>query len=288
MALSFVQHPTNNLSIHHSLFNKSYSTTSSSLKLHSSSASAARLCSGLRTSFGLAPPPLCSILRSTRQYRRYSKVSSSDDDAADDDFFTFEKFTEKAIDVVSIAKDEAKRSGYDLFGAEHVLLAIISEGTSVAADFLTESMRIENVQEAREAVKTCTERGSRFDANRVFKLSIDNARELGHDYVDVDHILLGLIPEDESNGTVVLDILKNSGVDPTSIRKQLLERMDEQKMVMLKKYGTNLTKQGVQAGFVAGHTKDVVEQVINNLCTFNPTRRNPCLIGKSRVVSTEI
>ncbi|KAI3905032.1 hypothetical protein MKW92_029741, partial [Papaver armeniacum] len=178
--------------------------------MHSSSASAARLCSGLRTSYCLAPPPPCSILRSARKHRQYSNVSLSDA-ASDEDFYTFEKFTEKAINVVTLAKVEAKRSGYYLFGAEHVLLAIISEGTSIAADILTESMQLDNVEDARKEVKTFTKQGSRFDANRVFKLSIDNARKLGHDYVDVEHILLGLIPEDESNGTVVLDILKMFG-----------------------------------------------------------------------------
>ncbi|KAI3864819.1 hypothetical protein MKW92_010852, partial [Papaver armeniacum] len=286
MALSFVQHST---SIHHSLFNKSYSTTPPSLKLHSSSPSAARLCSVLRTSFGLAPPPQCSILRSTRQLRRYSKVSLSDDDAADDDFYTFEKFTEKAIDVVTLAKDEAKRSGYDLFGAEHVLLAIISDGTSIAADILTEYMKIDDVEDARKEVKTSTKQGSRFDANRVFKLSIDNARNLGHDYVDIEHILLALIPENESDGTIVLDILKKFGVDPTSARKKVLQRMNRKKMSMLEIFCTNLTKQAkteIRAGPVIEHTKEVSEQVIKTLCT--PINKNPCLIGGSKVANAEI
>ncbi|KAI3914270.1 hypothetical protein MKW92_022574, partial [Papaver armeniacum] len=256
--------------------------------MHSSSASAARLCSGLGTSYCLAPPPPCSIFKSTRKHRRHNNVSLSDA-ASDDDFYTFEKFTEKALNVVSGAKDEAKRSGYDLFGAEHVLLAIISEGTSVAAEILTESIGIHNVEDALKEVQTFTKRGSRFDANRVFKLSIDNACKLGHDYVDVEHILLGLIPEDESNGTVAVEILKMFGVDPTSTRKQLLQRMDAQKMVMLEKYGTNLTKvakNGTEAGPVIEHTETVAEEVINTLCT--PPSMNPCLIGESKVANTEI
>ncbi|KAI3889414.1 hypothetical protein MKW92_008967, partial [Papaver armeniacum] len=241
--------------------------------------SALRLCSGLRKNNGIAPPPPCYILRSTRQHRRYNNISLSDA-AADDDFYTFEKFTEEAIDVVTRAKDEAKRSGYDLFGAEHVLLAIISEGTSIAADILTNYMHIYGVEDARKIVKTFTKQGSRFDANRVFKLSIDSARKLCHDHVDIEHILLALIPEDESNGTIVLDILKKFGVDPTSARKKVLQRMDREKMSKLEIYCTNLTKLAkseIQAGPVTKHTQEVAEQVIKTLCT--PPSKNPCLIG---------
>ena len=127
----------------------------------------------------------------------------------------FERFTEKAIKVIMLAQEEARRLGHNFVGTEQVLLGLIGEGTGVAAKTL-KSMGV-NLKDARVEVEKIIGRGSGFvaveipftpRAKRVLELSWDEARQLGHNYIGVEHLLLGLIREGEGVAARVIEIYK--------------------------------------------------------------------------------
>ena len=128
----------------------------------------------------------------------------------------FERFTEKAIKVIMLAQEEARRLGHNFVGTEQVLLGLIGEGTGIAAKTL-KSMGV-NLKDARIEVEKIIGRGSGFvaveipftpRAKRVLELSWDEARQLGHNYIGTEHLLLGLIREGEG---VAARVLENLGV----------------------------------------------------------------------------
>ena len=99
----------------------------------------------------------------------------------------FERFTEKAIKVIMLAQEEARRLGHNFVGTEQILLGLIGEGTGVAAKVL-KSMGV-NLKDARIEVEKIIGRGSGFvaveipftpRAKRVLELSLEEARQLGH------------------------------------------------------------------------------------------------------------
>ena len=123
----------------------------------------------------------------------------------------FERFTEKAIKVIMLAQEEARRLGHNFAGTEQVLLGLIGEGTGVAAKTL-KSMGV-TLKDARAEVEKIIGRGSGFvaveipftpRAKRVLELSWDEARQLGHNYIGTEHLLLGLIREGEGVAARVL------------------------------------------------------------------------------------
>jgi ATP-dependent Clp protease ATP-binding subunit ClpC len=136
----------------------------------------------------------------------------------------FERFTEKAIKVIMLAQEEARRLGHNFVGTEQILLGLIGEGTGIAAKVL-KSMGV-NLKEARVEVEKIIGRGSGFvaveipftpRAKRVLELSLEEARQLGHNYIGTEHLLLGLLREGEG---VAARVLENLGADPSNIRTQ--------------------------------------------------------------------
>ena len=112
----------------------------------------------------------------------------------------FERFTEKAIKVIMLAQEEARRLGHNFVGTEQILLGLIGEGTGVAAKVL-KSLGV-NLKDSRIEVEKIIGRGSGFvaveipftpRAKRVLELSLEEARQLGHNYIGTEHLLLGLI-----------------------------------------------------------------------------------------------
>jgi ATP-dependent Clp protease ATP-binding subunit ClpC len=137
----------------------------------------------------------------------------------------FERFTEKAIKVVMLAQEEARRLGHNFVGTEQILLGLIGEGTGISAKVL-KSMGV-NLKEARVEVEKIIGRGSGFvaveipftpRAKRVLELSLEEARQLGHNYIGTEHLLLGLLREGEG---VAARVLENLGADPAKIRTQV-------------------------------------------------------------------
>ena len=111
----------------------------------------------------------------------------------------FERFTEKAIKVIMLAQEEARRLGHNFVGTEQILLGLIGEGTGVAAKVL-KSMGV-NLKDARVEVEKIIGRGSGFvaveipftpRAKRVFKFAYLKRSQLGSYTIEPEHLLLGL------------------------------------------------------------------------------------------------
>lgn len=217
----------------------------------------------------------------------------------------FERFTEKAIKVIMLAQEEARRLGHNFVGTEQILLGLIGEGTGIAAKVL-KSMGI-NLKDARVEVEKIIGRGSGFvaveipftpRAKRVLELSLEEARQLGHNYIGSEHLLLGLLREGEG---VAARVLENLGADPSNIRTQVIRMVGENnevtanvgggsgsnKMPTLEEYGTNLTKMAEEGKLdpVVGRQPQI-ERVVQILG--RRTKNNPCLIGEPGVGKTAI
>ncbi|KAM0869832.1 hypothetical protein ACQ4PT_040416 [Festuca glaucescens] len=218
----------------------------------------------------------------------------------------FERFTEKAIKVIMLAQEEARRLGHNFVGTEQILLGLIGEGTGIAAKIL-KSMGI-SLKDARLEVEKIIGRGSGFvaveipftpRAKRVLELSLEEARQLGHNYIGSEHLLLGLLREGEG---VAARVLESLGADPNNIRTQVIRMVGEsteavgagvgggssgQKMPTLEEYGTNLTKLAEEGKLdpVVGR-QDQIERVTQILG--RRTKNNPCLIGEPGVGKTAI
>ncbi len=216
----------------------------------------------------------------------------------------FERFTEKAIKVIMLAQEEARRLGHNFVGTEQILLGLIGEGTGVAAKVL-KSMGV-NLKDARIEVEKIIGRGSGFvaveipftpRAKRVLELSLEEARQLGHNYIGTEHLLLGLIREGEG---VAARVLENLGVDLSKVRTQVIRMLGETaevsggsgaqgrtKTPTLDEFGSNLTQMAIDGKLdpVVGRQKEI-ERVIQILG--RRTKNNPVLIGEPGVGKTAL
>ena len=215
----------------------------------------------------------------------------------------FERFTEKAIKVIMLAQEEARRLGHNFVGTEQILLGLIGEGTGVAAKVL-KSMGV-NLKDARIEVEKIIGRGSGFvaveipftpRAKRVLERSLEEARQLGHNYIGTEHLLLGLIREGEG---VAARVLENLGVDLSKVRTQVIRMLGEtaevttggssrgNKTPTLDEFGSNLTQLALDGKLdpVVGRAKEI-ERVIQILG--RRTKNNPVLIGEPGVGKTAI
>ncbi|MBO8232184.1 ATP-dependent Clp protease ATP-binding subunit ClpC [Prochlorococcus marinus str. MU1402] len=217
----------------------------------------------------------------------------------------FERFTEKAIKVIMLAQEEARRLGHNFVGTEQILLGLIGEGTGVAAKVL-KSLGV-NLKDSRIEVEKIIGRGSGFvaveipftpRAKRVLELSLEEARQLGHNYIGTEHLLLGLIREGEG---VAARVLENLSIDLTKVRTQVIRMLGETaevgsgansnkgnlKTATLDEFGTNLTKLASEAKLdpVVGRFEEIdrVVQILGRR-----TKNNPVLIGEPGVGKTAI
>ncbi len=217
----------------------------------------------------------------------------------------FERFTEKAIKVIMLAQEEARRLGHNFVGTEQILLGLIGEGTGVAAKVL-KSLGV-NLKDSRIEVEKIIGRGSGFvaveipftpRAKRVLELSLEEARQLGHNYIGTEHLLLGLIREGEG---VAARVLENLSVDLTKVRTQVIRMLGETaevgsganasksnlKTATLDEFGTNLTKLANESKLdpVVGRYAEIdrVVQILGRR-----TKNNPVLIGEPGVGKTAI
>ena len=217
----------------------------------------------------------------------------------------FERFTEKAIKVIMLAQEEARRLGHNFVGTEQILLGLIGEGTGVAAKVL-KSLGV-NLKDSRIEVEKIIGRGSGFvaveipftpRAKRVLELSLEEARQLGHNYIGTEHLLLGLIREGEG---VAARVLENLSIDLTKVRTQVIRMLGETaevgsganasksnlKTATLDEFGTNLTKLASESKLdpVVGRY-DEIDRVVQILG--RRTKNNPVLIGEPGVGKTAI
>merc|ERR1712086_112782 len=162
-----------------------------------------------------------------------------------------------------------------------------------------------NLKDARQEVEKIIGRGSGFvaveipftpRAKRVLELSLEEARQLGHNYIGTEHLLLGLIREGEG---VAARVLENLSVDLSKVRSQIIRSLGENAKVnsdsnasrsktpTLEEFGTNLTQKAIDGKLdpVVGRAKEI-ERVIQILG--RRTKNNPVLIGEPGVGKTAI
>ncbi len=216
----------------------------------------------------------------------------------------FDKFTDRARKVLTLAQDEAQRFNHNYIGTEHLLLGLVREGEGVAARVL-ENMNVE-LSKVRTAVEFIIGRGDRPvvgevgltpRAKRVIELAIDEARRLGHNYIGTEHLLLGLVREGEG---IAAGVLESLGVNLDKVRHQVIHVLSQSSSVSpaqetkrpsktptLDQLGINLTDaaRANKLDPVIGREKEI-ERVIQILS--RRTKNNPALIGEPGVGKTAI
>jgi ATP-dependent Clp protease ATP-binding subunit ClpC len=216
----------------------------------------------------------------------------------------FDKFTDRARKVLTLAQDEAQRFNHNYIGTEHLLLGLVREGEGVAARVL-ENMNVE-LAKVRTAVEFIIGRGDRPvvgevgltpRAKRVIELAIDEARRLGHNYIGTEHLLLGLVREGEG---IAAGVLESLGVNLDKVRHEVIRVLSQSssagpaqetkrasKTPTVDQLGINLTELA-RAGKldpVIGREKEI-ERVIQILS--RRQKNNPALIGEPGVGKTAI
>lgn len=217
----------------------------------------------------------------------------------------FEKFTERGRKVIIYAKEEAERRNNDYLGTEHLLLAILREEDSIPITIL-KKMGL-SIDEIRFEVERNLPVGSNLltfgdipftpRAKKVLELSIEEARLLGHNYIGSEHLLLGLIREDEGIGG---KILRNLGASLLGARQltinlaikpqfQQTHQKERRKTntPALDEFGRDLTLLAVEGKLdpVIGR-EDEIERVIQVLG--RRLKNNPAIIGEPGVGKTAI
>jgi len=215
----------------------------------------------------------------------------------------FEKFSERARRVLTLAQEEAKRFNHANIGPEHILLGIVGEPDGVAAKVLVNmGVSLNKVRSAVEFIIGHGEAAPRGEiglspgAKRVIELAIDEARYIGHNYIGTEHLLLGLLREGEGIAARVLDSL---GVTLEKVRAEINKVQDQgvsrpakstrapSRTPALDQLGMDLTA-SARAGKldpVIGRSKEI-ERIIQILS--RRTKNNPALIGEPGVGKTAI
>ena len=221
----------------------------------------------------------------------------------------FEKFSERARRVLSLAQEEAQRFNHNYIGTEHILLGLVRETEGVAARVLS-NLNVELVK-ARSAVEFIIGRGERPTsgeigltprAKKVIELAVDEARRLNHHYIGTEHLLIGLMREGEG---VAAGVLESLGVSLEKVREETNSIIANQstgsgssgsgaqaaartsRTPTLDELGVDLTKQARDGDLdpVVGRDSEI-QRVIQILS--RRTKNNPVLIGEPGVGKTAI
>ena len=217
----------------------------------------------------------------------------------------FEKFSEKARRVLSLAQEEAQRFNHTYIGTEHVLLGLVRETDGVAAKVLT-NLGVE-LPKVRSAVEFIIGRGERAStgeigltprAKKVIEIAVDEARRLNHNYIGTEHLLIGLMREGEG---VPAGVLESLGVTLDKIRAEtsrILSQNVQQspsgsggrstsKTPTLDQLGTDLTSLARTGKLdpTVGREQEIqrVTQILSRR-----TKNNPVLVGEPGVGKTAI
>jgi ATP-dependent Clp protease ATP-binding subunit ClpC len=214
----------------------------------------------------------------------------------------FEKFSERARRVLTLAQEEAEHLNHNYIDTEHILLGLVREEEGVAAKVLTNlGVGLNKVRSAVEFIvgqgkkPTTGETGLTPRAKRVIELAIDEARHLSHNYIGTEHLLLGLLRE---VGGVAAAVLDNFGITLERARTEITHILSEgvprsrftrstSRTPALDQLGIDLTT-AARAGKldpVIGRVKEI-ERVIQILS--RRTKNNPALIGEPGVGKTAI
>src|SRR5438876_11040790 len=149
----------------------------------------------------------------------------------------FDKFTERARRVLTLAQEEAQRFNHNYIGTEHLLLGLVREGDGVAAKVLANmGVELNTVRLAVEAIIGRADRmvmgeiGLTPRAKKVMELAVDEARRLNHHYIGTEHLLLGLVREGEGIGAGVLESL---GVNLEEVRSEVVLLLNQPNLFRL-------------------------------------------------------
>jgi ATP-dependent Clp protease ATP-binding subunit ClpC len=219
----------------------------------------------------------------------------------------FERFTERARQVVVLAQDEARALKHNYIGTEHILLGLLREEEGLAARVL-ESLDI-TVEEVRAQVARIVGQGDEVTtgqipftprAKKVLELALREALSLGHNYIGTEHILLGLVRENEG---VAARILLDFDADAEKIRNEIIRMLSgpgrrqqggggapgekSKSSKLLDQFGRNLTKLAADGKLdpVVGRQVEI-ERVMQILS--RRTKNNPVLIGEPGVGKTAV
>jgi len=230
----------------------------------------------------------------------------------------FERFTDRARKVMQLANQEAQRFNHEYIGTEHILLGLIKEGSGVAANVL-KNLEID-LRKIRQEVEKLVQSGPDMvtmgklpqtpRAKKVIEYSMEEARNLGHNYVGTEHILLGLLREQEG---VAAQVLMNLGLKLEEVREEVLnllghgmesgeggeraggmggpsgesQRGSKSKTPALDSFGRDLTELARQNKLdpVIGREKEI-ERTMQILS--RRTKNNPVLLGEAGVGKTAI
>jgi ATP-dependent Clp protease ATP-binding subunit ClpC len=140
----------------------------------------------------------------------------------------FDRFTDRARKVMTYARKEAIRFNHDYVGTEHILLGLVKEGSGVAANVLEnlgvdlEKVRLEVEKLVRSGPSTVTKGDKPYTsrAKKVLELAMEEARNLDHNYVGTEHLLLGLLRESEG---IAAQVLMNLGLNLEEVRNEVME-----------------------------------------------------------------
>jgi ATP-dependent Clp protease ATP-binding subunit ClpC len=215
-----------------------------------------------------------------------------------------DKFTERVRKVIFLAREEASRLQHDSIGTEHLLLGLLREGEGIAATVLSnlgldlDAIRhsVESMVAQTGGTLTIGEIPFTSNAKRVLELSVDEARQLGHNYVGTEHLLLGLIREGEG---VAAKVLSDMGVDRKKVRDETLKLLgghpqqqqsegeEKADTPSLNQFGRDLTQLAREGKLdpIFGREREI-ERVIQILC--RRKKNNPILIGEPGVGKTAI
>ncbi|HEV3145539.1 MAG TPA: Clp protease N-terminal domain-containing protein, partial [Gemmataceae bacterium] len=227
----------------------------------------------------------------------------------------YERFTDRARKVMQLANQEAQRFNHEYIGTEHILLGLVKEGSGVAANVL-KNLDID-LRKIRLEVEKIVQTGTGSEmvtmgklphtprAKKVIEYSIEEARNLGHNYVGTEHLLLGLLREQEG---VAAQVLMNLGLKLEDVREEVLNLLghnmetgsegerergertsgkSKSKTPALDSFGRDLTELARQGKLdpVIGRQNEI-ERVIQILS--RRQKNNPVLLGEAGVGKTAI
>ncbi len=220
----------------------------------------------------------------------------------------FERFTERARQVVVLAQEEARQLKHNYIGTEHILLGLLREEEGLAARVL-ESLDI-TVERVRAQVVRIVGSGEEVTsgqipftprAKKVLELALREALSLGHNYIGTEHILLGLVRENEG---VAARILLDFDADSEKIRNEVIRMLSgpgsrrqgagaaggpegKKSSKLLDQFGRNLTKLAAESKLdpVVGRQTEI-ERVMQILS--RRTKNNPVLVGEPGVGKTAV
>src|SRR6202046_4206480 len=218
----------------------------------------------------------------------------------------FERFTDRARKVMALANQEAQRFNHEYIGTEHILLGLVKEGSGVGANVL-KNLEVD-LRKVRLEVEKLVKSGpdmvtmGKLPQTPRAKHAIEEARNLNHNYVGTEHLLLGLLREHEG---VAAQVLMNLGLKLDEVREEVLNLLgagveseepqtqekqgqkNRSKTPALDSFGRDLTELAREGQLdpVIGR-KNEIERVIQILC--RRQKNNPVLLGEAGVGKTAI